>query len=179
MSIFATSTSAFFERSTQNLTALRGQAEALQNQISSNSKLTKSSDDPLAASMLRGLARQEALAMVDTAAADRAIVDLDLTDTALSQFATYVTRAQELATQAASSLLPRPSGPPSRPSLGRSTTAFWALPTPATALAMLCSAVTTQPMPTRSMPPPVLPNVLAAARRASSRSAMASQSAAR
>ena len=106
MSIFATSTSAFFERSTQNLTALRGQAEALQNQISSNSKLTKSSDDPLAASMLRGLARQEALAMVDTAAADRAMVDLNLTDTALGQFATYVSRAQELATQAASSLLP-------------------------------------------------------------------------
>ena len=106
MSIFATSTSAFFERSTQNLSALRGQAESLQNQISSNSKLTKSSDDPLAASMLRGLARQEALGTVDTAAANRATADLNLTDTALSQFATYISRAQELATQAASSLLP-------------------------------------------------------------------------
>lgn len=106
MSIFATSTSAFYERSTQNLRSLRGQAEALQNQISSNSKLTKSSDDPLAASMLRSLARREAMGEVDTAAANRATTDLNLTDTALSQFATYVARAQELATQAASSLLP-------------------------------------------------------------------------
>jgi len=106
MSIFATSTSAFFERSTQNLTSLRGQAESLQNQIASNSKLTKSSDDPLAASMLRGLARQEAMSTVDTAAANRATTDLNLADTALTQFATYVTRAQELTTQAASGLLP-------------------------------------------------------------------------
>ena len=55
MSIFATSTAAFFERSTQSLTALRSQAEDLQNQISTNSKLTKSSDNPLAASQLRTL----------------------------------------------------------------------------------------------------------------------------
>jgi len=106
MSIFATSTSAFFDRSTQSLSSLRGQAEALQNQISSNSKLTKSSDDPLAASLLRGLARQDAISTVDTAAANRATIDLNRTDTALTQFATYVARAQELATQAASSLLP-------------------------------------------------------------------------
>ena len=57
MSIFATSTSAFFERSAQSLTALRSQAEDLQNQISTNSKVTKSSDNPLAASQLRALAR--------------------------------------------------------------------------------------------------------------------------
>ena len=106
MSIFATSTSAFFDRATQNLGSLRGQAEALQNQISSNTKLTKSSDDPLAASMLRSLARQDALSTVDTAATNRATNDLNLADSALTQFATYVTRAQELATQAASSLLP-------------------------------------------------------------------------
>ena len=106
MSIFATSTSAFYERSTQNLSALRGQAEELQNQISSNSKLTKSSDNPLAASQLRALARSESLGTIDAAATNRATVDLNLTDTALNQFANYVTRAQELATQAASALLP-------------------------------------------------------------------------
>ena len=106
MSIFATSTSAFFERSTQSLSALRSQAEDLQNQISTNSKLTKSSDDPLAASQLRALARADAIGTIDTAAANRATTDLNLTDTALNQFATYVTRAQELATQAASPLLP-------------------------------------------------------------------------
>ena len=106
MSIFATSTSAFFDRSTQSLSALRGQAEELQNQISTNSKLTKSSDDPLAASQLRSLARSDAIGTIDTAAANRATVDLNLADTTLNQFATYVTRAQELATQAASALLP-------------------------------------------------------------------------
>lgn len=106
MSIFATSTSAFFERSAQSLTALRGQAEDLQNQISTNSKVTKSSDNPLAASQLRALARADAMGTIDTAAANRATTDLNLTDTALNQFASYVTRAQELATQAASNLLP-------------------------------------------------------------------------
>ncbi|MBX9662856.1 flagellar biosynthesis protein FlgL [Novosphingobium sp.] len=106
MSIFATSTSAFYERSTQNLSALRGQAEELQNQISSNSKITKSSDDPLAASQLRALARAESIGAIDIDATNRAMVDLNLTDTALGQFATYVSRAQELTTQAASTLLP-------------------------------------------------------------------------
>ncbi len=106
MSIFATSTSAFYDRSTQNLSALRGQAEDLQNQISTNSKLNKSSDDPLAASQLRTIARAEAMGAIDTAATNRATTDLNLADTTLSQFTTYVTRAQELATQAASSLLP-------------------------------------------------------------------------
>ncbi|GEO01768.1 flagellar hook-filament junction protein FlgL [Novosphingobium sediminis] len=106
MSIFATSTSAFFDRSTQNISALRGQAEELQNQISSNSKITRSSDDPLAASQLRSLARTEALGAIDTAATSRATIDLNLTDTALSQFTSYVSRAQELTTQAASTLLP-------------------------------------------------------------------------
>lgn len=106
MSIFATSTSAFFERSSQSLTALRSQAEDLQNQISTNSKLTRSSDNPLAASQLRALARAEAQGTIDTAAANRATTDLNLTDTALNQFASYVTRAQELTTQAASALLP-------------------------------------------------------------------------
>ena len=106
MSIFATSTSAFYERSTQSLSALRGQAEELQNQISSNTKITRSSDDPLAASQLRALARADSIGTIDTAATNRATTDLNLTDTALNQFATYVTRAQELATQAASTLLP-------------------------------------------------------------------------
>ncbi len=106
MSIFATSTSAFYERSMHSLSALRSQAEDLQNQISTNSKITRSSDDPLAASQLRALARADAVGMIDTAAANRATTDLNLTDTALTQFANYVSRAQVLATQAASTLLP-------------------------------------------------------------------------
>lgn len=105
MSISATSTSAFFDRATLDLTSLRAQAEDLQSQISTGNRLLQSSDDPLAASRLRSLARTETLAKIDTAAANRATSDLNLADAALGQFAGYVTRAQELATQAASSTL--------------------------------------------------------------------------
>lgn len=106
MSIFATSTSAFYDRATLDLTSLRSQAEDLQAQISSGKRLTTSSDDPLAASRLRTLQRGDTLAQVDTAAADRATSDLNLADSALSQFANYVTRVQELTTQAATATLP-------------------------------------------------------------------------
>ena len=103
--LFATSTSAFYDRAKLDLTSLRTQAEDLQSQISSEKRLTKSSDDPLAASQLRALSRADALAKVDTDAASRATTDLNLVDSALTQFASYVTRAQELATQAATSTL--------------------------------------------------------------------------
>lgn len=105
MSITSTSTSAFFDRATLDLTSLRVQAEDLQSQISTGQRLRQSSDDPLAASRLRHLARTDTLAKVDTAAANRATSDLNLADTALSQFANYVIRTKELATQAASSTL--------------------------------------------------------------------------
>ncbi|MFM2302391.1 MAG: hypothetical protein RLZZ84_2127 [Pseudomonadota bacterium] len=103
--IFGTSTSAFYERSLTDLTALRKQAEETQAEMSSGQRLQRSSDDPVAASRLRSLARADTLDKVDEAAANRATSDLTLTDDALSQFATVVTRIQELATQAASSTL--------------------------------------------------------------------------
>lgn len=103
--IFGTSTAAFFERSLMNLTALRGQAEQTQAQMSSGQRLQRSSDDPVAASRLRQLARADAFDTIDTAATNRATTDLTLTDEALSQVATFVTRLQELATQAASATL--------------------------------------------------------------------------
>lgn len=105
MSFFSTSTSAFYERSRLDMTSLRGQAEQIQAQISTGQRLTASSDDPVAASRLRSLARLEKLAGIDTAAADRATGDLGLVDGALSQFADYIVRAQELTTQAASGTL--------------------------------------------------------------------------
>ncbi|MEO0031144.1 MAG: hypothetical protein RIS94_902 [Pseudomonadota bacterium] len=105
MSIFATSTSAFFDRANLDLNSLRSQAEGLQSQISSGQRLTTSSDDPLAASRLRSLQRSDALAAVDTAAANRATSDLNLADSALNQFANYITRIQELATQASTGTL--------------------------------------------------------------------------
>ncbi|MEL0210152.1 MAG: flagellar biosynthesis protein FlgL, partial [Novosphingobium sp.] len=89
--IYGTSTSAFFERSVMDLTALRKQAEETQAEMSTGQRLQRSSDDPVAASRLRQLARADALDEVDTAATNRATTDLTLTDNALSQFASFVT----------------------------------------------------------------------------------------
>ena len=103
--IYGTSTSAFYERSLMDLTALRKQAEETQAEMSTGQRLQRSSDDPVAASRLRRLARAEATDQIDTAATNRATSDLTLTDGALTQFATFVTRMQELTTQAASATL--------------------------------------------------------------------------
>ncbi len=103
--IYGTSTSAFYERSLMDLTALRKQAEETQAEMSSGQRLQRSSDDPVAASRLRQLARAQTVDQIDGAAANRATSDLTLTDGALTQFANFVTRLQELATQAASSTI--------------------------------------------------------------------------
>lgn len=103
MAIVSTSTSAFYERSRADMKGLRQQAEALQTQLSSGQKLTRSSDDPVAASRLRGLSRLDALSEVDTSNSDRANSDLTLADAAMSDMTTAIIRAKELATTAASS----------------------------------------------------------------------------
>jgi len=105
-SIFSTSTGAFYDRATLDMNGLRTQAEKLQTQISSGNRLTTSSDDPLAASRLRALQRADTLGQVDEAAANRAMSDLNLADTALTQFSNYIVRIKELATQAATGTLP-------------------------------------------------------------------------
>ncbi len=105
MTIISTSTSAFFDRSTQDITALRARAEAVQMQLSRGQRLTQSSDDPVAASRLRTLNRADSLNGIDMANAGRARSDLTLTDSALSDFASYITRARELAVQAANGTL--------------------------------------------------------------------------
>lgn len=99
------STSAFYDRARLEIGSLRKRAEGLQSAIGRGERLTRSSDDPVAASQLRGLMRAEALARIDTANSARATSDLGLADTALSSFAAYVTRAIELATQAANGTL--------------------------------------------------------------------------
>lgn len=99
------STSAFYDRARLEIGSLRQRAERLQSSIGRGERLTRSSDDPVAASQLRGLMRAEALAKIDTANSARATSDLGLADTALSSFAAYVTRAIELATQAANGTL--------------------------------------------------------------------------
>ena len=105
MTIIGTSTSAFYDRSTQSIGFLRAQAEAVQQQIGRGERLTRSSDDPVAASRLRQLARSDRLSAIDTTNANRAIADLTLADQALGSFADTVIRVQELATQAATATL--------------------------------------------------------------------------
>lgn len=105
MTIISTSTSAFFDRSTMDISALRQQAEDLQTSMARGQRLSRSSDDPVAASRLRSLARADTLDQIDEVATNRATTDLTLADSALSRFADFVTRVQELATQAASTTL--------------------------------------------------------------------------
>jgi len=99
------STSAFYERASQDLSALRKRAELLQGQVSSGQRINQSSDDPVAASRLRELARADDLAAVNTANADRALADLTLADSAIQEMADNLIRAQELSTQAATGTL--------------------------------------------------------------------------
>lgn len=99
------STSAFYQRSGLELTTLRTRAEDLQASLASGERLARSSDDPVAASQLRSLGRADSFSAIDQAAAGRASADLLITDSALSTFADYIIRAQELATQAASGVL--------------------------------------------------------------------------
>lgn len=105
MTMINNSTSAFYERSSLDIGTLRKQTEALQSQLSSGDRLTKSSDNPVVASRLRSLARAESLSQIDMSNANRATADLNLTDHALSSFTDYVIRAKDIATQAASGTL--------------------------------------------------------------------------
>lgn len=105
MSIVSTSTSAFFERARRDMKDLRTQAETYQSQMSSGSKLERSSDNPVAASRLRALARQEKLSGIDQTNANRANADLSLADSAMTDMADALIRAQELATEASNATL--------------------------------------------------------------------------
>ncbi|QSR16573.1 flagellar biosynthesis protein FlgL [Novosphingobium sp. KA1] len=105
MTIVSTSTAAFFERSRRDIKDLRTQAESYQSQLSSGQKIDRSSDNPVAASRLRTLSRLEALSDIDQSTAERANADLSLADSAMSDMADALIRAQELATQASNSTL--------------------------------------------------------------------------
>jgi len=99
------STGAFFERATRQIGSLRERANELQDQIGSGERLSRSSDDPVAAARLRSLARRERLSEVDERNAERAMGDLQLTDKALGSLVDIVIRARELAMQAANETL--------------------------------------------------------------------------
>ena len=74
------STSAFYERATRQIGGLRTQAENLQQQIGSGERLSRSSDDPVAAARMRMLNRGERLAEIDQRNSDRAQTDQKMAD---------------------------------------------------------------------------------------------------
>jgi len=102
---FSTGTAGFYGRARSDMASLREQAETLQTQIGNQSRLTRSSDDPVAASRLRTLSRADTLAKIDSANAARASTDLNLADSAMSGITDAITQAQVLATQAATGTL--------------------------------------------------------------------------
>jgi flagellar hook-associated protein 3 FlgL len=112
------STSAFYERATRQVGSLRAQAEELQQQIGTGERLSRSSDDPVAAARLRTLERGERLAEIDQRNSDVASNDLAMTDDALGSIANVIIRAQELATHAANGVL----SPEQRASIGTEIT---------------------------------------------------------
>lgn len=108
------STSAFYERATRQIGGLRSQAEKLQQQIGSGERLSKSSDDPVAAARMRMLERGERLAQIDQRNSGRAQTDLKIADQALGSVADLVIRAKELALQASNQTI----SPEQRASIG-------------------------------------------------------------
>jgi len=105
MTNIGTSTRAFFDRSNIDISGLRAQAEALQARLGRNERLSRSSEDPVAASRLRTLARAERHAKIDTVNSNRASTDLALADTALTSFSDAIIRTQVLASLASNGTL--------------------------------------------------------------------------
>ncbi len=105
MTILTKGTAAFYDRSSAQMAGLRRESERLQQQIATSERLEVSSDDPVAASRLRNLSRQDRLAAVDGANARRAGNGLRDADAALAGMANDLIRARELAVQAANGTL--------------------------------------------------------------------------
>ena len=99
------STAAFYASAQRQMNALRQRGDTLQQQVGSGERLTRSSDDPVAAARLRELARAERSSGADKRNMQIASTGLALADNALSQMANVVIRAKELALQAGGATL--------------------------------------------------------------------------
>lgn len=113
MTMINLSTSGFYQSAGRSIKSLRAEAEKLQQQGSTQNRLQRSSDDPVAAARLRTLDRTQRLASIDTSNSDRAMNDLKLTDGALNSLVTLALRAKDLALQATNPTL----GPDTRQSI--------------------------------------------------------------
>jgi len=105
MTTVTNGTLAFYRRAALQMGDLRAQAETLQDQLATGERLQRSSDDPVAASRLRMLARDERLAGIDAANARRTSEDMELAGNALESIGNDLIRARELALWAASETL--------------------------------------------------------------------------
>ncbi|MEM1197527.1 MAG: flagellar biosynthesis protein FlgL [Pseudomonadota bacterium] len=101
MSFVSNATGAFYERSLTQMSDLRASLERLQTQIATGVRLSRGSDDPAAASRLRTLARTERLSEVQEDNADKLARDLDEAGDEALGVANLLSRARELAIQAA------------------------------------------------------------------------------
>ncbi|MEM8726498.1 MAG: flagellar biosynthesis protein FlgL, partial [Pseudomonadota bacterium] len=105
MTVVGNSTSAFYERSLSQMTALRGSIETLQTQIATGQKIERGSDDPAAAGRLRALLRAERLGDVEAENAAKLEQDLSFAADELGGVNDLLIRARELAVQAGSDTL--------------------------------------------------------------------------
>lgn len=97
--------SGFYLRSLAQFDDLRSQLNALQTQIATGQKLERSSQDPAAASQLRGLARAERLERVFSENADRLELDLSAASDEITGMNNVLSRARELAIAAGNETL--------------------------------------------------------------------------
>ncbi len=102
MSIINNSTSAFYQRSLGQMTALRDSIETLQTQIATGQRLDRASQDPAAAARLRAIARSEGLREIEEENAIKLSQDLTSAATELEGISEIISRARELASQAGS-----------------------------------------------------------------------------
>ena len=101
MSYVNVSTNAFFDRSMTQMNDLRASLETLQTQIATGERILRGSDDPAAASRLRTLSRTERLNEVQQDNADKLGRDLIEASDEVEGVVNILSRARELAIQAA------------------------------------------------------------------------------
>jgi flagellar hook-associated protein 3 FlgL len=94
-------TSSFYANAVSGLNKLSDSLGTLQQQISTQNRLTHSYDDPVAAAQMRSLQAADTLSKTVDANTDAANATLTQTDSTISQFTGILTEIQGLATRAA------------------------------------------------------------------------------
>ncbi|MEP3049900.1 MAG: flagellar biosynthesis protein FlgL [Erythrobacter sp.] len=96
MNISVNSTSGFYLQSFNEMSELRAQLERLQTQVATGERLERSSQDPVAASRLRDIARSQRLEEINSENADRLELDLNIASDEITGITDLLIRAREL-----------------------------------------------------------------------------------